>query len=461
MSHPGGWFRWARSSRRHWERTSSFAVGVLLPVGMVVAANGSLLSSQRVQLFWNNKKENDTHKKTRAAHPETNKDDDDDDKKVTTRLNPTPSRLSWAAPTSPIRIFSYSRNFQVAYDTRTRNPVYVLERLVAPSTTNDKGGNKKRQRQRPRFFAEPSLSPLFQSRNAHYQGTEYDRGHMAPAADFTLNQNHDINDSDFVQSFCLTNTCPQNSILNRTIWAQLEAWTRRVAQHPEHWIKVPTHDYPHANNNNNNHKICATYVVTGPLWLPKRPVGPQKFQYGHFALGDPPQTVDVPTHFFKLVLVVQEDKEEDDEKLRQDSIPQILAFACFVLANSDPRTWADDDINTNKNNQPRKKKPSSLAQFLVCWTDLEAVTGLEFFSHWIPANNNDTDSHDWKKRANQLTLRELQGTPLLLPSSEWLLEAKNRNNNNNKTNPDLGGLQHLCANGNCLLSSSSTTTTKQ
>ena len=132
--------------------------------------------------------------------------------------NRNETQLSAAAPRSPVRIFQYSSNFQVAFDARTRNPVYVIERLVDFDESSRPG-----RRKRPRFFSEPDLSEHFRSRNSHYQGTSYDRGHMAPAGDF-------VNDSDFMKSFVLTNTSPQDPTLNRNIWAQLEAWTRRTAQ---------------------------------------------------------------------------------------------------------------------------------------------------------------------------------------------------------------------------------------
>ncbi|KAL7561044.1 hypothetical protein ACA910_011881 [Epithemia clementina (nom. ined.)] len=331
--------------------------------------------------------------------------------------------LADAAPRSPVRIFNYTPNFQVAFDTRTRNPVYVIERLVVGL---EEEKTKSARFRRPRFYSEPELSELFQSRNSHYQGTEYDRGHMAPAANFTIGTNN--SERDFVKSFVLTNTSPQDSTLNRTLWAQLEAWTRRVAQTAaETWQQQQQQQQ---NNKHNNGDVIATYVVTGPLWLPKRQVAERKFQFQFLALGQPPQTVAVPTHFYKVVVVVQERAVANSNN--EISIPQIKAFSCFVVPN---------ESNSYSNNN-RKNTESSFARYLVCWTDLEAVTGLEFFPNWV--------NWEWKLRANELTIREMEGQPLLLPDSRLLSATSEVVKYKNKN--AYSRMQHLCADGNCLLS---------
>ena len=300
--------------------------------------------------------------------------------KTVTRMEQAPVRsvdLGMMAPRMPIRIFQYNPNLQIAFDTRTRNPVYVLERLVVGSDEQ----NKKTKQKRPNFFTEEKLHKAFQSRNEHYTGTPYDRGHMAPAA------NHAHNDKAFKDTFTLTNISPQNSVLNRTLWAQLENWTRKVARY---------------------YKDKETFVLTGPLWLPARQVAPKEFQYNHTALGQPPQVVAVPTHFFKIVVVVSQNL-------------QITACACFVMPNNEP---------TEKNSTP------NLSKYLVCWSDLEAVTGLEFFPYLV---KND----HWKAMSDDLTLREMQGEPLLLPGASPVVQKSM-----------FGGkpqLQHLCAKNNCNL----------
>jgi endonuclease G, mitochondrial len=56
-----------------------------------------------------------------------------------------------------------------------------------------------------------------------YRGSGYDRGHLAPAADFKFNQ------EAMSESFYLSNMSPQNPSFNRGIWKKLEERCRRWA----------------------------------------------------------------------------------------------------------------------------------------------------------------------------------------------------------------------------------------
>ena len=57
-----------------------------------------------------------------------------------------------------------------------------------------------------------------------YRGSGYDRGHMAPAADMKWSEN------SMLQSFMLTNICPQVHALNGGLWKTLEEKCRVWAQ---------------------------------------------------------------------------------------------------------------------------------------------------------------------------------------------------------------------------------------
>jgi len=56
-----------------------------------------------------------------------------------------------------------------------------------------------------------------------YTNSGYDRGHMAPAADFSYDE------TAMYESFYMSNMAPQVPNLNRGVWASLEEWTRNVA----------------------------------------------------------------------------------------------------------------------------------------------------------------------------------------------------------------------------------------
>ncbi|GAX10535.1 endonuclease G, mitochondrial [Fistulifera solaris] len=295
------------------------------------------------------------------------------------------SESDWAnanlSPWIPIRIFRPNDYLEIAFDVRTRTPVYVMERLtVTDETTNT-------DQRRHRFYEEKSLPEWFRSRNSHYHLSGYDRGHMAPAADFQDNRSDTYN---------LINIAPQSSDMNRGVWAGLEKWTRGVAR------RAKQQQYE-------------TYVVTGPLWLPQRKLEDKLFEYQYKGLGNPPSLVSVPTHLFKVVVVVDPNQPERAYSIRE--------FACFVVPNE------------------KLPEKSDYQDFLVRWTDLEAVTGLTFFPGLV--------DESWRNQADKATekLKSRQKGPLLLltdgystQSTSFFKMAKVE-------------IMHLCRDGRCSRSS--------
>lgn len=57
-----------------------------------------------------------------------------------------------------------------------------------------------------------------------YSGTNWDRGHMAPAGDMKWSE------QAMLESFYLSNICPQNYVLNNGLWRYLEERTRGWAK---------------------------------------------------------------------------------------------------------------------------------------------------------------------------------------------------------------------------------------
>ena len=239
-------------------------------------------------------------------------------------------------------------------------------------------GSQLKNRKRHHFYEEASLPEPYRSRNSYYHRTGYDRGHLAPAADFYHNS------KQLADTFNLCNVSPQVHSMNRKLWATLEQWTRKVAEAAS----------------KDNHQ-AATYVVTGPLWLPQRQVADKIFQFAYPAIGKPPSLISVPTHFFKVVVVVHENR--------------ITQFACFVIPN--------DDIDGDK----------TLQDYVVQWTDLETVSGLHFF----PSLTQD----EWKVTADGLTNREVKQVLLLTDGSTTNTTKRYRMDYQ---------VQHLCGNGQCL-----------
>lgn len=105
--------------------------------------------------------------------------------------------------------------FAVLYNTQTKSPAVVVERLNAKSL------RKARQQQRTdQFFEDARLPSRERAWLKDYSGSGYDRGHMAPAANMSTPEG-------MAQSFSLTNIVPQDAQNNRGIWADLESSTRK------------------------------------------------------------------------------------------------------------------------------------------------------------------------------------------------------------------------------------------
>ena len=98
--------------------------------------------------------------------------------------------------------------FTVGYCETLKNPVWVVYRLGLATTQGAK---------RPQRFV---VDERTEARVSHddYTGTGYDRGHMAP--------NHAIGtrygENAQLQTFLMSNICPQKPNLNRQVWRLLE-----------------------------------------------------------------------------------------------------------------------------------------------------------------------------------------------------------------------------------------------
>eukprot|EP00804_Cyclotella_cryptica_P003967 CCRYP_013897-RA/>CCRYP_013897-RA protein AED:0.14 eAED:0.14 QI:0/-1/0/1/-1/1/1/0/415 len=262
-------------------------------------------------------------------------------------------------PMLPIRIFQPNPHLLIAFDTRTKNPAFVMERLTSKSVHRHASTPAKANRKNKRFHEEQSLAPYHRSRNQNYRNSGYDRGHLAPAADFVTS------DAEMGDTFCLTNVSPQNARLNRGMWLRLEDFVRSVVME-------------HENDSD-------TWVITGPLWLPnsvrRNSSGVDEFSYSYDGIGKAPSLVSVPTHFFKVIVVASRPKSgiaSTDTDAGGDEPIQLQKFAAFVLPNNQESLRDNDEQD-------------SLVKYVVRITDLEAVSGLEFFPGVLGSFVNSPD----------------------------------------------------------------------
>lgn len=108
--------------------------------------------------------------------------------------------------------------FAVLYSGLAKTPLLAVEKLHRQRLRQAAGLARTDQ-----FYADPRL-PAGQRADVHdYQGSGYDRGHLAAAA----NQPHA---RAMAQSFALSNMVPQDPTHNRQLWAKLEADVRKYVQ---------------------------------------------------------------------------------------------------------------------------------------------------------------------------------------------------------------------------------------
>ena len=147
--------------------------------------------------------------------------------------------------------------FAILHSGESKTPVLVAQRLNRASVAD---ADEKRTN---RFFPDARLRSTERSTLEDYQGSGYDRGHMAPAGDMPTAK-------AMAQSFSLANMVPQAPAHNRGTWAtSVEATTRKYASR--------------ASGN--------VFVITGPIFSPSIAESPS------IGIGQ----VRVPKYLFKLV----------------------------------------------------------------------------------------------------------------------------------------------------------------
>ncbi|MDO4263185.1 MAG: DNA/RNA non-specific endonuclease [Deinococcus sp.] len=109
------------------------------------------------------------------------------------------------------------QEYVALYDPQRRVPRVVGEYLVPTEFS----GEVERQ---DNFTPDPDLPPGESAELNDYRRSGYDRGHMAPAADFKSSE------QAMQESFYLTNMVPQNHDMNAGVWAALESAARACAE---------------------------------------------------------------------------------------------------------------------------------------------------------------------------------------------------------------------------------------
>ncbi len=135
----------------------------------------------------------------------------------------TKSTKTTKAPAMPVAsddsVMLDHKFFKVSYNIKKRLANYVTYQLTAEQLRN------KRAERDNKFIPDPLLveKNLPYVVTKEYTKTGYDRGHLAPSADFAWSQ--EANDLTFIMS----NMAPQTPDLNRNAWKKLEEQVRKWA----------------------------------------------------------------------------------------------------------------------------------------------------------------------------------------------------------------------------------------
>ena len=175
--------------------------------------------------------------------------------------------------------------YTIRYNEEHEQAMWVAYRLVADSLARPTLERKDDFREDPRVkTGSASL--------ADYKGSGYDRGHLAPAADFSYDE------FALSQSFYMSNMSPQDPSFNRGVWKKLEEQVR---------------DWAAANH--------SVYVVTGPV-LNKRfkTIGKNE--------------VSVPEYYYKIVLDIEKPEVKAIAFLMKNE-QSTAALSSFVVTIDD------------------------------------------------------------------------------------------------------------------------------
>jgi endonuclease G, mitochondrial len=129
------------------------------------------------------------------------------------------------------------------------------------------------------FHVDTTVPTPFRVHPNMFAKSGYDKGHLVPARDMAGSQ------TAMNESFLMTNISPQVGVgFNRSYWSRLEGFVRHLA-----------------------YQYDGLYVVTGPLFLPKKSKKSGDMRVSYPVLGTPPDAIAVPTHFFKVLLAKRRD----------------------------------------------------------------------------------------------------------------------------------------------------------
>lgn len=216
------------------------------------------------------------------------------------------------------------RYFTIGYSWYFRQAKWVLE-IVNPNSIFEWEVDRK-----DNFRADIRIPRRFRAGLKAYEGSGFDRGHLAPSA------NHDELKIQNSETFLLSNMSPQKPNFNRRIWRKLEMAVRKL---------------------NDKKNILETYVLTAPVFYFERKIdtiGNEEERHG----------IDVPVPHAFVKSVLAEDTRgllrlwtfEMENKQLSGNLEDYLVVTYDAEQKVGGRFWdrvAGGDIHNQKKN-PRK-----------------------------------------------------------------------------------------------------------
>lgn len=250
---------------------------------------------------------------------------------------------------------SFTPSFFIKYDSWSRNPKWVVEHI----SSRGNGLQEQSQRRHMHFYPEPQIRILpYQTKPDDFKNSGYDRGHLAPSANYKSSNEH------MRASFTMANVSPQDPGFNRGYWLKLEEWVRKLVK--------PANDM-------NDSMVTDVIVISGPAFLPTQ-VNGEWVQF-HHVIGTFPRWIQVPTHFYKVVLKISTHRQniEESKAIIEDYNVDVAAF-----------------LLPNKNID----MAVPLESFVLRIRDLESLVGATFFDRIL--------SEEMKYQIDNFTSRQLK-----------------------------------------------------
>jgi len=210
-------------------------------------------------------------------------------------------------------------SYITGYDEQRKNPLWVAYRLG-----NMKGVFEYKNWERPDRFI-PDRRTTTQIDHEAYISSGYQRGHMAPNATM-LSQYGQMGQ---METYLMTNICPQTPKLNQNLWSALEKLERETI----------------SQDDTKNKEVHDVFVITGPVFSAK----PDTLKSG----------VAVPHSFYRILAY------------RRGYLSTIKAVA-FLL--------------------PQQPQSSNLMDYLCTVDEIEALTGLDFFPELTEAKQKNLEN---------------------------------------------------------------------